>query len=322
MRIYKKRPFSDPNSVRVNAIALDFERVSRAKRDLTLIKSFVDKGKMTRELYDFLNTDGSMDHLFIGLPKPITGVACESLAIEQTEVLDAAIESASGTLVNVIKSMWDAFKEWFLDWWDVNRDIRFKLQTLKTAFENDPYKFGNEIDFKNTVINNYSQVQWSAMLNACKDINAVLSSMPTEASNLEEWFKKNITTINNGFGEFGQAIIDKKDEQTGKVMYLLAKGNPKYDPTDNTLENGRWKYTNLGTYAENVINVLSTDEENRRIFGRLESVFKTATYESVDFVKTLRKIVMRNGANVFVVARSIEKIFHRCRANASPQAQA
>jgi hypothetical protein len=322
MRIYKKRPFSDPNSVRVNAIALDFERVSRAKRDLTLIKSFVDKGKMTRELYDFLNTDGSMDHLFIGLPKPITGVACESLAIEQNEVLDAAIESSSGTLVNVIKSMWDAFKEWFLDWWDVNRDIRFKLQNLKTAFENDPYKFGNEIDFKNTVINNYSQVQWSAMLNACKDINAVLSSMPTEASKLEEWFKKNITTINNGFGEFGQAIIDKKDEQTGKVMYLLAKGNPKYDPTDNTLESGRWKYTNLGTYAENVIGVLNTDEENRRTFGRLESVFKTATYESVDFVKTLRKIVMRNGANVFVVARSIEKIFHRCRANASPQAQA
>ena len=316
MRIYKKRPFSDPNSVRVNALALEFERVARAKRDLTLLKHFVDNGKMTRELYDFLNADGSLDSLFVGLPRPVTGIACESLTIEQSAAIDAALEDTNNGLIKLIKTMWDAFKEWFLDWWDVNREIRFRLQNLKTAFENDPYKFGSEIDFKGTVLNNYSYAQWSAMLKACEDFNDILNKMPSEASKLEEWFIGHLSEMNASFGEFGQAIVDKKDEQTGKHMYLLARGNPKYDPADNTLENGRWKYTLLGTYAENVINVLNTDETNRRTFGRLESVFKSATYDSVEFVKMLRKIVMRNGANIFIVAKCIEKIFRRCHANA------
>ena len=57
VRINKKRPFSQPNSVRVNEISLELDRLYNQRQGLVNLRKAIVDGKMSESLYNFLNMD-------------------------------------------------------------------------------------------------------------------------------------------------------------------------------------------------------------------------------------------------------------------------
>lgn len=316
MRIYKKHPFSSPNSVRVDSLTLECDRLYRAYRDLLYLKKVVRDGKMTRELYDFLNVDGSMDDLLIGLPKPITGVACEALNVEQIAMIDAAVEIQAADIKKFILSIWEAFKEWFLDWWNVNRDVRFNLQSMASRFEANPASFGYLDDFRRMSLVTYGRQDWEAMASSCEEVNKLLETLPEKAEDLRAWIDKNVDSMNGSIAEFGQSCV-KTTLKDGFEKYTLRIDNPIHSTVEMTMDAGRWVYSSMALYASRVHDILLDDGKCRRRFGRLESLFKTADATTASDLVFMRKFCERHAANVFVVANSILKIFKAMASNAS-----
>ena len=298
VRINKKRPFSQPNSVRVNEIDLEIDRLHHQRQGLIKLRKAITDGKLTQDLYDFLNMDGSLENLFIGLPPVMEGMACEALQEEQLKLLDAAIEGLGQQIKEAIAKMWNAFKEWFLDWWDLNRNTRIKLQKKLAAYKQNASEFGNPADFESVQATVYHKPYWSSMVAACQEMNRLFVKIPDK--DLKKWVEANRPKMAACCAEFGQFI--------GPGLKVEEQGHPKYDVVQTTLGAARWRFQLLETDMNNAIQVLSDEIEYRKTFGAVEKLFKNADPEDKTYLSFIRQIVMRFKSNAFVTARGLDRV--------------
>ena len=299
MRIYKRRPLSDPNSVRVNKLASECEQIERTVEDLYAIRKHITDGTMTEELYDFINLDGCLDNLMGPLPRPNDEFACEALAMSQTAVIDAAIEDLASKWKASIAVMWDALKEFLLDWIDVNRYIRIKLQHQRAQYNVTPDKFGSVRSFVLTTARVYHKPYWEEMLGGCETLNKIISEIP-RGGELANWIDKHITDIQTSIRPFGHTV-----SQPGP---RLVEGTPKYDPNVTTLDAARWRFNLLGQDMDRCIRCLGDEQQYRRLFHTLEDLFLHATIEQKVQLRFVRQVIMLGKADIFVVARGLRKV--------------
>ena len=301
IRINKKRPFSPANSVRVNQIATEVDRIYRTHSNLKKLRDMIASGTMTEELYDFINMDGSLEHLLLGLPRPSDEISCEALQAQQLEIIDAQLEGLVQEFKNILARWWDALKEWFLDWWDLNRSIRFRLNAKLSQFNLNPTTLGNVDRFEAAQGNVYHKPYWARMCIACTELNKIMLNIPT--SDLSKWVASNVPKINQCIGEFGQYI-----ESTDNRFNIPKLVKPKYDQTLTTLGAARWRVQLLGTYIKTAVDILGNEIEFRKTFSNLESAFKNASIEDKNALSFLRQLTMRAKTDCLVVGRGIERV--------------
>ena len=298
VRINKKRPFSQPNSVRVNEISLELDRLCHQRKTLMDLRQTIIDGKLTEELYDFLNMDGSMENLLPGLPPVMDTVSCEALREEQVKMIDDAIEGLGAKIKEVILKMWEAFKEWFLDWWDLNRNTRIKLRSKLAAYKQNASMFGNPSDFESVQATVYHKPYWLKMVAACNTMNQLFVQIPSK--DLGKWVESKRPQMAACCAEFGQFI--------GPGLKVEEQGHPKYDVVQTTLGAARWRFALLETDMNDAIKVLSDEIEYRKTFGALEKLFKNATADDRTYLAFVRQIVMRFKSNAFVTARGLDRV--------------
>ena len=298
VRINKKRPFSQPNSVRVNEIELEIDRLYNQRSGLLALRKAIVEGNFTESLYNFLNADGSMEELLIGLPPVVDGIACEALREEQLVIVDAAIEGLGQKIKDAIARMWEAFKEWFLDWWDLNRNTRIKLNAKLAAYKQNAAQFGNPADFETVQATVYHKPYWLKMVAACNMMNELFLQIPSK--DLGKWVEANRPKMSTCCAEFGQF--------TGPGLKVEEQGHPKYDVVQTTLGAARWRFALLEQDMKDAIDVLSNEIEYRKTFSALEKLFKNADIEERNYLAFMRQIVMRFKSNAFTTARGLDRV--------------
>ena len=306
VRINKKRPFSQPNSVRVNEISLELDRLYEQRQGLIELRKTIVEGKFTEDLYNFLNMDGSMENLLIGLPPVVNGISCEALQEEQLKIIDAAIEGLGQRIIDAINRMWEAFKEWFLDWWDLNRNTRIKLQKKLAAYKQNASEFGDPADFESVQAVVYHKPYWLKMVAACQTMNGLFLQIPSK--DLKKWIEAHRPQMAACCAEFGQFI--------GPGLKVEEQGHPKYDVVQTTLGAARWRFSLLETDMNDAIKVLSDEIEYRKTFGNLEKLFKNADPEEKIHLAFIRQIVMRFKSNALVTARGLDRVLRAAIASA------
>lgn len=303
MRIYKKRPFSPPNSVKVNIWTQRYTQVSKRLKDLKNLRDTISQDRMSETLYDFINMDGSLDNLFHGLPRPIDGKACESLKLEQLGILDQEITASNEDLKTIFQKMWDAFKEWFMDWWDDCRRRRIELNKLRAAYTSNPNQFGNAGSFGAIQGHIYTHGDWLKMVTAVRNMFTVLRSLPSDGSNLANWVRNNFNQIADNLTVFGQTV----QMDPGPTIYK--KGVPGFDISRITFSSGYWVFSQLPGDATQAINILYSDEEIRRLFGKIENNFKSIDPDDRYALEFVRDFVWCAMTDAFRVANALIKIF-------------
>ena len=215
-----------------------------------------------------------MEELLIGLPPVMDGISCEALQEEQLKIIDAAIEGLGQKIADAIHRMWEAFKEWFLDWWDLNRNTRIKLQKKLAAYKQNASEFGDPADFESVQAIVYHKPYWSRMVAACQTMNGLFLKIPTK--DLAKWVEANRPQMAACCAEFGQFI--------GPGLKVEEQGHPKYDVVQTTLGAARWRFSLLETDMNDAIKVLSDEIEYRKTFGNLEKLFKNVDVEEKQYL--------------------------------------
>ena len=305
MRIYKRLPFAQPNGVKVNSCVAECERFETTISDLQRIRKHITDGTMTRSLYDFINMDGSFDELLFGLPKPSDTVTCESLAYTQTQCIDEAIEGIAEKWKVTKTAMWEAIKEWFLDWFDVNRYIKYDLQRNEAAYQSNPSTFGNINTFGRIVIRAYHKPYWEDMIGACEKMNAILASMPAQLDKLDGWIKANLVSIQTCLKPFGHSVV-----QPGP---RLIHGNAVHDKVLTSLDSARWRFNLLGRDMQRCIKCLSDQIAGQKLFNTMERLFAASEVMDRLNLHFIRSLVMVSKANTFVVARGLKNVVNAAR---------
>ena len=299
VRIYKKKPFNPPNSVRVDELSLELDRLDASRTDLINIRTKIVNGELTGKLYDFLNMDGSMEGLFEGLPRPVEDIACEELADNQLMILDSAIEGINEKMKEVMKALWESFKEWFLDWWDVNRQVRFYLQRKAAMFEAGSSASRESVEkFEKTVCNTFIKSEWEVLLKSCEAQNELVKAIPDKE--LPKWFNANKEAIEKALVPFGQKLVVPGPR--------IIQGNTVYEVHKMPLRTAGWRYQTMGTDLRRVIPVLASETEFRAQFGKMERVFKVATEADAAAIRLARQLVIKSKANIYTVARVAKRL--------------
>ena len=298
VRINKKRPFSQPNSVRVNEIELELDRLCHQRDALLRLRTAVVDGTLTEDLYNFLNMDGSLECLFIGMPPVVDSISCEALREEQLRIIDASIEELGAKIKGFIMRLWEALKEWLLDWWDLNRSTRIKLRSRLATFKQNPTVFGDPTKFEDIVATVYHKPYWVRMKAACATMNALFLQLPTK--DLGRWVDARRPQIDACCAEFGQYI--------GPNMKLAKQDHPKYDLVQTSLGAARWRFTLLEADMNEAIKLLSDEIEYRKTFGSLEKLFVNASADEKNYLALVRQLVMRFKSNTLATARGLDRV--------------
>lgn len=298
MRIYKKRPFSAPNSVKVNTLSAQLDRVEATRRDLADLRERIANGKMSNELYDFINMDGSLERVLGGLPRPVEGTACEALTSSQLMFIDAALEDVSEKKKSLVAAIWAAFKEWILDWWDVNRHVRKELRSMRAEFKINPSVYGDISSFGRVMTNVYHKTNWLNMVSACAALEKIIKTVPK--TDLEGWVNTNLDDINKNLREFGQTVVEPG--------LRIHQDNPAYDKNYMTLNAAQWRFQLIGMDLDKVIDLLDDDIESRRLIDQLEQTFVSADPVDHVYLGFIRYLVMKCKSNSFVLASAIRRM--------------
>ena len=307
MRIYKKHPFSAPNSVKVNKLASKCEQLEKTMEDLQVIRQHIVDGTMTEELYDFINMDGCLNNIMPGLPRPSDEMACEALAHTQIIYLDAAMESVAEKWKQAIHIMWDALKEFLLDWIDDNRYIRINLQHQKAEYTVTPNVYGSVKSFASTTGNVYHKPYWEEMLSGCELLNEIIGNLPS-GGDLSEWIESKLIDIQTAIKPFGHSI-----SQPGP---RLITGTPRYDKNVTTLDAARWRFNLLGQDMDRCIKCLGDEIQYRKLFYSLERIFNHAAPEQRTQLAFVRQLVMLSKCDVLVVARGLRAVLNAAKRTA------
>ena len=260
-----KEPFAESAYSKMMRSMTEYELAYKKYNDLLILKDRISKGQMSRDLYDFINADGSLEEMFINLPPPEDGVACESLRSEQLRLLDQIIATEEFKHKEALKKIWEAIAEWWMDWWDRVRKLRFLAIDLQTKFEvQTSTYFGDAITYASSNVLMYHHDNWVRMFTAARDIVNATRNMPTSLDQIKVWIESSKSNISRNLSEFGFYLNENGS---------LCRGTVKHIRQENTCATLGWKFGNVHSELADVISLLGDEIQARRDFNKLKSAF-------------------------------------------------
>lgn len=305
-----EKPFGTAAYSTLMDISAKYEIACRRYDDLCLLRDKVSKGQLTPDLYDFINADKSLEHLFNDLPRPSAEVACEALTAGQLIILDATIADEALNLKELAAKMWESIRDWLMQWFDRNIYLRNELRYLKSRWSINGNIFGDSATFAGTQVLAYRHDAWEHLLKAAQDLNDIndtlVKSTPDNFANAIEEAKVKLPTP---LAEFGKHMDER---------YNIIQGQVKYLRENNTCGVLRWYFQSIGDYLEKSIQLLGNEIEHRRELNKLETLFKKSDVNDRHLLIIARSIVFNAKDTAMAVARSVKVMLNQvARSNAS-----
>lgn len=285
-----------------------------AYEELNIIRTHLKEGSYDANLHKVVNVDNSLlQELGCYLPPVMDGVSCESLTNAYLVEVEATMESFKEGLKKTLDILIAAFKEWILDWWDNNRRYRIKLRRTLAELKINILQFGTREMFEKMETNCYQQDAWNTMVDACKNITDILTTLPSD--DIDKWFVSKKAVLNNYFKEFGISLDDNM---------TISKGDQKYDRDNRRMDTARWQYTKLQMYVGRAIDLIGDEIDMRKDLERINKAYKTATGATEEEAMHVRHdlmfaidLIKAHKTNVGFVCRNILAICDAAKHNAN-----
>lgn len=298
-----KKPFAESACARMERVCTKYELAHRKYMDLKMIRDRIAKGQMSPQLYDFLNADKSLEHLLQGLPRPTEGVTCEALTMSQLKILDATIATEAVNLKELMKAVWMAFREWFLDFWERNRWEQRSLKVLAGKWKVNPGGFfGDDSTFNGTTVLMFPYNAWEALVDGARSLNEVVKKLVANPKDIKNWSESYITDVANGLKPFGRYC-----DENG----IIRQGQPEYRRSESTCANLRWRFQEIGANLDKVINLLGEEIDLRRQFHAFEQMFLSASGTDRRPYLFARRVVFHTKECSLIPARTLKVMLHR-----------
>lgn len=297
-----EQPFALSAYEKLEMAWTEYELAHRRYMDLVALRDAAVKGGLTADLYDFINIDGSMENLLVGLPRPCDGMACEALTVAQIDYLNATITSAEEGLKEFLVRIWESFKDWLLDWFDLNRYELRNAQDLLATVHTKSGVFGNPASFDATEVYAYTYSQWKTMLAAASELNKVIDKLPEKPEDLKDWVLKIKIDVLNQLKIFGKWIDDRN---------VIHDGDPLYHRNTITCVSGLWKLNEVEKNLNSCINMLDNEIANRKMFTKLERAFTSSDPTDRNTYAFLRKLVTATKKSTLHVSKSFTYLLNR-----------
>ena len=293
-----KQPFAESAYSKMMRGMTEYELEYKKYENLLMLRDRIEKGSMTRDLYDFINADGSLENMLVGLPPPVDGVACESLRMEQLRMINQIIATEEFNLKNALKAIWELISEAWLDWWDRSRRIRFLAIDLKEKFETNPTAyFGDRIVYSSTQVLMYHHDNWEKMCAAARElVNEVRTKLPTSIDQVKPWITSAKPNLSRNLAEFGMYINENG---------TICRGTIKHIRQENSCATLGWRYDNVVNELKSVIDLIGDEIQARRDYNRIKSTFNpkdgVVTRAELMFIKD---VVMASKQTAYNVGRT------------------
>ena len=262
------KPFAESDYSVMSKVATDYELRSRAIEDLKFLRDRIAKGQLTPALYDFINMDHSLEHLLPGLPKPIEGVSCESFTETQLAVIDDVIAKEELNMQSWIFRIWNALKEFLLDYLDRNRLNLRAIRWIQAEWRSNANKFyGDPTQFGSTNVLMYRREEWDSMCKAAKALTALCKDIPEKPEDVENWLNINTPKFDQHFKEFGRYL-----DESGNVI----SGSPRYVRQHDVCSSLGWRYVDMPGHFTEIITAMDDEISARRQINQLEKLYKGA----------------------------------------------
>jgi len=297
-----EKPFAESAVSRLTRAETAYELAHKRYCDLKFLRDKIASGHLTPELYNFINTDKSLENLFLGLPRP-TDVACEALSASQLAILDATIADEALHMKEIMIKIWEAIKDWLMDWWDRNRWEKRNLDYLLGTWHNNPGAFGDGTTFAATNVMMYSYTDWYKMLNACRKLNQVCRTLASATSeSMKDSVEKAKVPASEPLKEFGKYI-----DEGG----IIRQGVPNYTRRENTCANLRWKLFEVSSYINDAKSIMEEDIDIRRQFNELERKFKNADPTDRASVMFAKRLIFSSKENSLHIGRTLRIMLNK-----------
>ena len=291
------KPFAESAYSRTSKATTDYELRVKQLKDLKFLRGRIAAGKLTPELYDFINMDHSLEQLLPCVPRPVEGVACEALTATQLEMLDAAIAQEELALKGWIARIWEALKDLLLDYFDRNRIALRSLKYLRAQWRsNAPGIFGDQYQFASSNVLMFNRSEWLSMCEAVKKLNALIKELQDkqDVNTLSTWLTVTQPKFDLALREFGMYI-----DESGNVV----RGSPKYVRQNNVCSTLGWVYSSMLSDTSDVIGILGDEIEARRQFSKLEALYKKGENTDQTLFRQVKDLVIASKSCTLICGR-------------------
>lgn len=266
----RRSPKSISSFQRLNRGLFELDRAVLDYESLLTIKSNIVTGTLTADLYKFLNKNGSMESLLHDLPSPETvpEASLEDLSVAQNHYIDVAIEGLGQKIIDLIKKVWESFKNWVLDWIDTNRRLKFRLQRhLRKITESLQNYGGDPASYAKIEGMVYSYKEWKQMRDSAVELHKLLETVSQNEP--AKWFSDNF----NKMKELLTVLGYKLNTSGNEYQKVVEDVGPKASKHKVNLFSAGWKQDNLKTSIEEMIGIIENEEKSRGIFIGIQRAF-------------------------------------------------
>ena len=291
------KPFAESDYSVMSKATSDYDLRVKQLNDLKFLRSRIAAGKLTPELYDFINMDHSLEKLLPCIPRPVEGVSCESLTDTQLQLLDSIIAQEELNMKGWIARIWEALKDLLLDYFDRNRIALRSLKFLRAQWRsNAPGVFGDPTQFASSNVLMFRRSEWETMCNAVKRLNALVKEIQNskDVATLASWLEINRPKFDTELHEFGMYI-----SETGSVV----RGSPAHYRQNDVCSTLGWKYADMTNDINNIITILGDEIDARRQFNQLETLFKQGDNKDHATFRQVKDLVIASKSCTLICGR-------------------
>ena len=295
-----KALFNSNASEKVENLFLQASREQRRLKDLRMLRSRIERGTLTKELYDFLNQDGSLDAFFGRLPRPSSEPGMEEFNQVHLITVDTAIAASSAALESWYDKILKWFTDWFENWWDRNRRAYNNARLLEGKWKQDHGVFGKAEEFEGMEIVKLHGPEWKVMVNASLKISQEIKTCPSKG--VGKWIESKKSSFSACLKEFGMNIAE--EGEGANKFYMLKVGNPTHVPSRNTCRGHRYLASEIGQNLSLVIQLLGEERATRKTIEDLKSTVKRGSEEDKRHLQFVLSLVTKSKAMALNIAMS------------------
>lgn len=287
-----KEIFKPDAQMKKSIYDIKVERLRQSVGTIAYIRDHVLKGKMNKNLYDFINADGSLDNLFGNSPELFSGAAMEDLNSTRLLFAGVALNEQHAAMEGMFDKIIDVFKRWIENYWDRNRVLWNALRRHDADYSGRPDIFGGSDKFDKMTVNTYPCFEWKTMVAAAKKLSGIVNKIPEK--DLKGWFDSNAKDIADGLKEFGFGV--NADNKT------ITSGNPAHHKTVNTCRGHRYMFTQISSDCKLAISLLGEERDNRLAADKIIKLYKKASEDDMKYLTFTRRFVELTKTVCFIVA--------------------
>ncbi len=306
-RIYKKFPFSPTNSVKMDKTSIALAKLGGTKKRLLDLRNRISEGKLTRELYSFIDMDGSLSNLL----GSVSGVAAtenvddQSVRVSQLRVLDKYIADVDKRIAAHKTTLLDTFRNWFSDWKELTNKIRTGLKADYERWMSDPSAFGSTESFNQLKMTVFRHSSWTDMINHLKELNLLINAIPSE--DVDKWVNANHKDIIKHLTIFGNSPLVRQ--------CITDRSSKLYSKVHTSMESGRWDLGYLCVDIEQALEVLGEPAIDNRVMHIVEEALDTDKC-SLGCALFLRDFIKTVKTHTLMTARSLKYLLNVARREA------